>query len=228
MPEVNTTAKKTAKPTADALTSVTDIASQVAREGANVARSTADAVTSTVHNAASMAQTATAQAADTTAQTADAAGRQTAEAMRQATSGGFASFEMSRMEVPAAYRDLAERSLSQAKQNYDRARSAAEQASDMLETSVNAATKGVSEYTQRVMEAMRANVSANFDFTKNMLGAKSPSEALELSTAHARKQFEAITQQGKDLAALAQKLSAEAVEPIRSGMDKALRSGQGS
>ena len=44
---------------------------------------------------------------------------------------------------------------------------------------------------------------------------------VELSTAHARKQFEALTQQSKDLNALAQKVATETSEPIKSGMSRA-------
>ena len=44
---------------------------------------------------------------------------------------------------------------------------------------------------------------------------------IELSSAHARKQFEAFTAQGKELGALAQKVATETAEPIKSGMNKA-------
>ena len=52
--------------------------------------------------------------------------------------------------------------------------------------------------------------------------AKSPSEVIELSSAHARKQFESLTAQSKELGALAQKVANETAEPIKSGMNKAL------
>jgi hypothetical protein len=44
---------------------------------------------------------------------------------------------------------------------------------------------------------------------------------IELSSAHARKQFETLTAQGKELGALAQKVATETAEPIKSGMNKA-------
>jgi hypothetical protein len=44
---------------------------------------------------------------------------------------------------------------------------------------------------------------------------------IELSSAHARKQFEALTAQSKELGALAQKVATETAEPIKSGMNKA-------
>jgi hypothetical protein len=52
---------------------------------------------------------------------------------------------------------------------------------------------------------------------------KSLSEAVELSTAHARKQFDALTAQSKELTALAQKVANETTEPIKVGMTTAFK-----
>jgi hypothetical protein len=49
---------------------------------------------------------------------------------------------------------------------------------------------------------------------------KSVSEIVELSTAHARKQFDAATVQTKELTALAQKVATDSAEPIKSGVTK--------
>src|ERR1043165_1023445 len=43
------------------------------------------------------------------------------------------SFEMPHMEVPAAFREFAEKSVSQVKDTYERMKSAAEEATDVLE-----------------------------------------------------------------------------------------------
>ena len=52
---------------------------------------------------------------------------------------------------------------------------------------------------------------------------KSLSEAVELSTAHARKQFDTLTAQSKDLAALAQKVATDTAEPVKEGVSKAFK-----
>jgi hypothetical protein len=46
-------------------------------------------------------------------------------------------------------------------------------------------------------------------------------QAIELSTEHARKQIETLTEQTKQLAALVQKGTLAAVEPIKTGVAKA-------
>ena len=50
---------------------------------------------------------------------------------------------------------------------------------------------------------------------------KSPSDFIELSTDHSRKQFETMTEQTKELAALAQKVTLATVEPFKTGLTKA-------
>ncbi len=132
-------------------------------------------------------------------------------------------FEIPTVEIPTAYRELAEKGIAQAKQNYEKMKQAAEEASDLLEATYTTATKGAANYGVQLIEAFRANANANFDFARDLLTVKSLSEAIELSSAHTRKQFETVTAQTKDLAALAQKVTTETAEPIKSGITKAFR-----
>jgi phasin len=131
------------------------------------------------------------------------------------------NFEIPKMEIPAAFREIAEKSVSQAKETYEKMKSAAEEATDVLEDTYATATKGVSDYGLKWLEAARENANATFDFYSDLMTVKSFSEVVELSTAHARKQFEALTAQTKDLAALAQKVATETAEPIKGSVTKA-------
>ncbi len=130
----------------------------------------------------------------------------------------FPTFEMPKMEVPAAFREFAEKSVSQAKDNWEKMKAVTEEATDMIETSYSTASKGAADYGLALIDAARANTNAAFDFCSQIVAAKSVSEMIELSTSHARKQFETVTAQSKDLTALAQKVATDAVEPIKSGM----------
>jgi len=132
-------------------------------------------------------------------------------------------FDMPKVEMPAAFREMAERGVAQAKDTYEKMKAAAEEATDVLETTYSTATKGASDYGLKVIELARANTNAAFDFAGEVMAAKTLSEVVELTNAHARKQFEAITQQSKDLGALVQKVATETAEPIKSGMNKAFK-----
>ena len=117
-------------------------------------------------------------------------------------------FDIPNVEMPAAFREFAERGVAQA--------------TDVLETTYSTATKGASDYGLKVIEAARVNTNAAFDFAGELMAAKTLSEMVELSSTHARKQFETLTQQSKELSALAQKVATETAEPIKSGVSKAL------
>ncbi len=133
----------------------------------------------------------------------------------------FPTFEMPKMEIPAAFREFAEKSVSQAKDNWEKMKAVTEEATDMIETSYSTASRGASDYGMALIEAARANTNATFDFYSRAVAAKSLSEIIELSTSHARKQFETLTAQSKDLTALAQKVTTDSFEPIKSGMSTA-------
>jgi phasin len=130
-------------------------------------------------------------------------------------------FEIPKVEMPAAFREFAERGVAQCKDTYEKMKAAAEEATDVLETTYSTASKGASDYGMKVIETARVNTNAAFDFANELITAKTLSEVIELSSAHARKQFEALTVQSKELGALAQKVATETAEPIKSGMNKA-------
>jgi phasin len=130
-------------------------------------------------------------------------------------------FEIPNVEMPAAFREFAERGVAQAKDTYEKMKAAAEEATDVLETTYSTASKGASDYGLKMIEAARMNTNAAFDFAGELITAKTLSEVMELSSAHVRKQFETFTKQGKELGALAQKVATETAEPIKNGMNKA-------
>ena len=130
-------------------------------------------------------------------------------------------FEIPKVEMPAAFREFAERGVAQAKDTYEKMKAAAEEATDVLETTYSTATKGASDYGLKVIEVARANTNAAFDFAGEVMAAKTLSEVVELTSAHARKQFETLTAQSKELGTLAQKVATETAEPIKTGMNKA-------
>ena len=133
------------------------------------------------------------------------------------------SFDLPKMEFPAAFREFAEKGVAQTKDAYEKFKAVAEENTAMLETVYSTASKGANDYGLKVIEMARANTNAMFDFTESLFGVKSPSEFVELSTKHARTQFETLTGQGKELAGLAQKVATETAEPIKSGVSKAMK-----
>jgi phasin len=128
-----------------------------------------------------------------------------------------ANFETPNAEAPA-FREFAEKGIAQAKQTYEKMKTAAEESTAVLEDTYQNAAKGVAAYNLKVIEAARTNTNATFDFVSQFVAVKSLSEAVELSSAHARKQFETLSAQTKELAELAQKVAAETAEPIKNSV----------
>ena len=121
----------------------------------------------------------------------------------------MSKFDLPNMEMPEAFRDMAENGVAQAKDNYEKIKAAAEGATDLLNSTYTTAARGAADYNRKVIEIAATNAHAALDCANELLGVKSPSEFIELSTAHARKQFEAMAAQTKELTELAQKVTTE-------------------
>ena len=132
-------------------------------------------------------------------------------------------FDLPKMEVPAAFREFAEKSVTQAKDNWEKMKAASEEASDLIEDSYATASKGAADYGLKLIEASRTNTNSMFDYATQLMSVKSLSEAVELSTSHLRKQFDTLSAQSKELTALAQKVTTETVEPIKEGVSSAFK-----
>ncbi len=132
-------------------------------------------------------------------------------------------FDMPKMEMPAAFRELAEKSVAQAKENYEKMKSMAEEATDLMEDTYTTASKGCSGYGLKLIETARANTDAAFDLMSGLMGAKSYSEVVELTSGYMRKQFETMTAQAKELSEHAQKVATETAEPIKESFNNALK-----
>lgn len=130
--------------------------------------------------------------------------------------------DMPKIEVPPAFRELTDKGVAQARDTYEKAKAATEQATDQLKEAYTTAAKGAIDYNIKVIEIARANTNTAVDNAFELLGVKSLTEFVELSTKHARKQFEVMTAQTKELAELAQKVTTEiTVKDWRHGDGKA-------
>ena len=118
-------------------------------------------------------------------------------------------FDPPRMEVPAAFREFAEKGVAQAKDNYEKVQAAAEEMASILEQTYSTAAKGVADYNFKLVEMARTNSNAVFQFACGLGGMKSLAEMVALSTEQARKQFDLVTAQNKELWAIAERMASE-------------------
>ncbi len=118
-------------------------------------------------------------------------------------------------------REVADKGIAQAKVNVDKAKAATNEGADLFKNSYATAAKGATDYNLKFIEIARANTNTAFDYAHAMMAVKSVPEFFELSTAHARKHFELMTAQTKELTALAQKMTTDIAEPLKTGVTKA-------
>ena len=123
-------------------------------------------------------------------------------------------------EVPEQMRAFAEKGVSQARENYAKFKDAAETHNGTVEAVFTNASKGASEYTAKLVEFMKANSSASLDFAQELLASKSPAEAFQLWSGHARTQLETFQAQAKELVELTQRIANETAEPIKASASK--------
>jgi phasin len=124
-------------------------------------------------------------------------------------------------DAPEASREMAQKGTTQAKESYEKIDAATTEAADLIKNSYSKAVKGMQDYNNKIMEFAHANTNAAFDFVQKLSGVKSPTAFVQLWTEYARKQLETLTEQTKQLAALAQKATLATAEPLKTGVAEA-------
>jgi phasin len=123
-------------------------------------------------------------------------------------------------EVPEQMRAFAEKGVAQARDSYAKFKDAAESGNTAIEAVVTAATKGANDYTSKVLEVVRSNTHASFDFAQELALVKSPTQFFEVWSGFARKQAETFSAQTKELAEIVQKTAVETSEPLKATASK--------
>jgi phasin len=117
--------------------------------------------------------------------------------------------------VPEGVRAMAEKSVAQTREVYDRSKTALDASLASFERAFDAAGQGAAAFNRKIIDIVQRNVSSNFDLAKSLAGAKTLAEMMEVQAAHWRKQFGALTSQAEEIRALSGKVTATTSEPIR-------------
>ena len=126
-----------------------------------------------------------------------------------------------KLDATQAFRATAENGSAQVKESFEKMSAATAEATALIKDSYSTAVRGAQDYNAKFFEFAQNNTKAAIEFVQKLSGVKSPSDFIELSTDHSRKQFETLTEQTKELAALAQKATFATVEPLKTGVTKA-------
>ncbi|ASP36106.1 phasin [Labrenzia sp. VG12] len=135
----------------------------------------------------------------------------------------FEAFAMPNMEVPAVFREATEKGIENAREAYAKVKTAAEDATDLMEDTFETSRQGVVEFNHKAVDAAKANADAAFTFIKDIMSVKSLAEAIELQSTFARSQFDALSTQSKEMQELATKLGTDVSAPVKEAMEKSFK-----
>ncbi|HVZ14372.1 MAG TPA: phasin [Edaphobacter sp.] len=133
------------------------------------------------------------------------------------------TFPTPTFEVPAAVREFAEKSVSQAREAYDKFRTAADDATGLVEETLETAREGAVALGLKAVDAAKVNSEASFSFARDLFGAKTMSDVIELQSTFARKQFDTFTSQFREFQALTEKMVADAAKPVSEKVEKTFK-----
>jgi phasin len=125
-------------------------------------------------------------------------------------------------QVPEMFRNIGETSANQAREAYARIKTAAEDATDVMEETFENTRDGVLEAQHKALDVARDNAEATFDFAKKLLVVTSLSDAIQLQSGFMRDRFEAYVDYAKGIQAATTKLAQSASEPGKTAVTKAL------
>ncbi|KZL09464.1 Phasin protein [Pseudovibrio axinellae] len=155
-----------------------------------------------------------------TAKTQNKAGEKTSKASKTLENEVFA---MNKMEVPAFIQEMTEKGVDQAREGYAKVKSASEETTAMLGSTIEVTRDGLMEMNLKAVDAAKDNSEAAFSHIRDMFGVTSFSEAIELQSAYNRKQYDAVSAQVKDMQESATKFATSISQPAKETFDKSMK-----
>ena len=120
--------------------------------------------------------------------------------------------------IPDAVRSVAEKTVAQSRDVYDKSKGALDASIATFERSFDAAGQGATAFNRKIIDIAHRNLTSVFDLANSLARAKDLAEMVELQAAHWQKQFGSLTTQAEEVRALSTKATAAAAEPIRAHM----------
>jgi phasin len=120
-------------------------------------------------------------------------------------------------------RSIADKGAAMANETIEKGKAAAERTARAAEQIHSATVGTMRDYNLKIIDLAQVNIESVFDLARQLAAAATPAEMMELWSSHARRQFEMLSEQTKELAALGQKLAAETAAPLQRSVNQALK-----
>ncbi len=123
-------------------------------------------------------------------------------------------------DVRPLFGDVLEKTAAQTKDDLERMGAVAGEATDQMKDVYSTTFKGVQEYSTKALEFTNLNINAAVEHAKKLSSVKSPAEFFALTSEHLRQQFETLSRQAQELAAIAQRMTVATTELIKTGIQR--------
>lgn len=124
--------------------------------------------------------------------------------------------------LPQAARELAEKSLAQTREAYERSKTALEAALDTLARSFDSLGQGSTALNRKIMEIAHRNVSSGFDLARSLATAKNLAEVVELRAVYWREHLSSLAAQADEVRELSAALATDMAAPIKAHVSRSM------
>jgi phasin len=117
-------------------------------------------------------------------------------------------------------REFAQTGVRKATEGFEQISKAAQTASEQLNVQATQARDNAAKAGLKILEVAKEDADAGFAAMRDLLAAKSPLEAFDVSTKYWRGRLETRIAQAQDLGAFVRKAADDAVRPVQERIEK--------
>lgn len=117
-------------------------------------------------------------------------------------------------------REFAQAGVRKATEGFEQISKAAQTASEELNGQFNQAREGATKASLKLLDVAKEDADAGFAAMRDLLAAKSPLEAFDVSAKYWRGRLETRIAQAQDLGALVRKTADDVVRPVQERIEK--------
>ena len=124
--------------------------------------------------------------------------------------------------VPEAAHELAEKTVAETCEAYERSKDAFEAALETVDRSYDALGQGVAALNRKIIEIAQRNISSGFDLAKSLATAKTLAEIVELRATYWTQAIHRTSDQAEEVRVLYAKVAEEMTRPIEEHLVRTL------
>jgi phasin len=118
-----------------------------------------------------------------------------------------------RFEIPKEMRSMAEASLGQARQAFEKFLASAQQTAGSIEERGATVRAGAKDVSSKAISYAEKNVQASLDYAQSLVHAKDLSEIMRLHSEYVQAQMRSLAEQASEMGQIVSRAAIDAAEP---------------